>query len=92
MRVGRIKSLGASGVVLSRPGWFLSCVLTAGAEDATVTLFDHASAASGKKVCELAAKAGESVAFNTQADVRLTNGLFAQLTGTGAVVSVVFIC
>jgi hypothetical protein len=67
----------------------LHCVaLAAGADDATVTIHDHASAASGKLLAKITVKAGTTYQLHV-GRTAFSNGLYATVTGTTPVVQVV---
>jgi len=90
MKVASYKTLTSSGAVLAEEGYLIAVVLTGGSDAATVTLYDNASAASGNVICKLGAAAGASASFAPGAAVKVANGIYAALSGTGPSVSVIY--
>jgi len=85
--------LTADGAIFAAPCQLAGVnILTDGSNNATVILYDNASAASGTKVYE-----GEVVAANLYGGrnfifpIRCHNGLYLDITGTGASVIVDYI-
>ncbi len=76
--------LAADGVVLGRNGVLHSVHLSGGSANATLTLFDNASAASGAVICKLSALIGSNDEWSIPGGVTVANGVFADITGTGA--------
>lgn len=83
--------IDGDGVMLDHPAHIQTIVLWAADADADVILYDNASAASGNKIITLSAKAGyaQPVCFPING-CRVQNGVYADLTGTGALVYVYF--
>ena len=83
------KALTASGLVKNRPGQLIAVLLAAGADVASVTIYDN-SAGSGNKLAVLKAGIGETVSFCPAIPVVAGGGLYATITGTSPDVVVVY--
>lgn len=77
----------ADAVIMAMPGRLLGCIVLAdGTNAATVTLYDHASAASGTVLAKYVVDAtlvAESPALPPDGII-CNNGIYADVTGTGA--------
>ncbi len=80
--------LASSGAVRSGPGALLSVLLTAGADAASVTIYDN-TAGSGDVVAVLKAAAESTVPWLAGSLV-CSKGLYAVITGTSPSCTVVF--
>jgi hypothetical protein len=79
--------LAASAVVMARPGRLSGLiVLTDGTNAATVTVYDNATAASGKVLAKLiVAGASQSASLNLPSGrVTVDQGIYCSISGTGA--------
>jgi hypothetical protein len=56
-------NVAASAVIQAVPGLLCGAVLAAGADNATLIIYDHASAASGTVLLKLAALAGTTAVY-----------------------------
>jgi hypothetical protein len=76
----------ADVAIMTKPGKIKSVILLAdGTNAATLILYDNASAASGTVLVKIAVDAGlvyES--FNSDHGIVCNNGIYADVTGTGA--------
>lgn len=77
----------ASAVIMAMPGTLMGLtVLTDGTNDATVTLYDNSSAASGLVLAKLKVK-GEDLSKElvvAECGIVCNNGIYAEVSGTGA--------
>jgi hypothetical protein len=76
--------------VKSGPGALVAVALTAGSDGATATLYDN-TAASGTVLVTLKAAANGSAVFTPAAPYAFAKGCYADLTGTGPAVTVVYL-
>lgn len=90
MEIAAHSRLTADGQVKSGPGALVAVVLTAGTDLATVTLYDN-TAASGTVLCTLKAAANSSVVFTPARPYAFAKGCYADLSGTGPEVTVVYL-
>jgi len=76
----------ADGAAVSSDCYLVSIlVITDGSNDAMVILYDNASAASGTKLAEIKVNASDNYGGrNWPFPVKANNGIYADLTGTGA--------
>lgn len=72
--------VSADGVIQAHPGAFYGLVCIA-SSSGSITLYDHASAASGSKIYEKALSAGDVVHFGG-AGISFRNGLYADISNT----------
>lgn len=89
MKVG-VTHLAASAAVLESAGQLCGCVLRGGSATADVAIYDNASAASGTVLLRLSAAATTTSVFPPGFEIDATNGLYANISGTGATVDVFF--
>lgn len=89
MSASTCRSSGAKtvdGVISDRPTLLCGVNLAIGTGDASVILYDNASAASGTKLAEIkviaTAFASKEVFFDRP--VKASNGIYMDITGTGA--------
>ncbi len=83
--------VAADKVVKAAGGQLVAVHLTAAATTATLTLYDNASAASGTVLAKLSAPTLETVPFCPAIPYVATNGIYADIGGTGANATVVFL-
>ena len=79
---GRIAATGQM-LPAARAGVLHTVVLVGGSANATLTIYDNATTASGTVVAQLAALANDSRSINLDR-VAFSNGLWGVLAGTGA--------
>jgi hypothetical protein len=79
-----------SAVVSAGPGALVGCILTAGADNATLTIYDNKSEGSGTIIVKVAALANTSEPFLPGVKLPVSNGLYATLTGTAPSATVLF--
>lgn len=81
----------ADGVVKASTGLLCSVLLTAGdGAAASIVLYDNASAASGAILATLKAAQGTTAQWSPGAAYPCANGIYADITGTGAAAYVVY--
>jgi hypothetical protein len=85
-----VKATQASAQVKDKPGLLYAVVLTAGADAASVTVYNN-TAGSGDKVAVLKAAAGTSASWCPAQPIACSKGLYATVTGTTPDVSVAFV-
>lgn len=90
MDIAAHKTLTADGAVKNGPGVLVAVVVTGGTDAATVVLYDN-TAASGTVLCTLKAGANESAVFTPALPYAFAKGCYADLTGTGPEVTVVYL-
>lgn len=74
----------ADAAIKAAPGVLLGVVvLTDGTNDATLTIYDNASAASGDELFKAIVPAADRTLV-ARLGVRATNGIYADISGTGA--------
>lgn len=78
----------ASGQVKTGPGKLFTVTLTAGADAATLILYDNTSG-SGTELCNIKCPAGDSRHFDFGGGIDFSIGINAAITGTGPVAIVV---
>ena len=76
--------------VKSQPGQLVAVVLTAGSANATLTVYDN-TAASGTVLTTLAALANDSTTWQPSICYSAAIGIHADITGTGASATVVYL-
>lgn len=83
----------ADGVITAKSGYITGVyIISDGTNDATLILYDNASAASGNKIITMCARAAMPFAGNTWTfPVIFFNGIYADVTGTNASYVVEFI-
>ncbi len=81
----------ADSVVKAAPGQLVACVLTGGSGAATLTLYDHASSATGTVLVVIKAPINTSFAWTPPTSYVAALGIFADIAGTGADATVVFL-
>lgn len=91
MDIAGHKTLSADGAIKASGGAIVAVVLTAGSDAATVILYDNLSAASGIVLCTLKCAANTSVIFTPCLPYAASKGIYADLSGTGPEVTVVFL-
>jgi hypothetical protein len=72
----------ADGVVSATPGSLVAVLLTAAGDQATIILYDNASAASGTKLATLKAAANTTAAWTPASPQVASLGIYADVTGT----------
>ncbi len=90
MQIAAHKTLTADGAAKSGPGALVAVALAGGTDAATVVLYDN-TAASGTVLCTLKAAANESAVFTPALPYAFAKGCYADLTGTGPEVTVVYL-
>ena len=83
--------VSGDGIVKASAGQVVAVHLTAAATTATLILYDNASAASGTVLAQLSAPTLETVSFCPAIPYVATAGIYADITGTGANATVVFL-
>jgi len=81
----------ADAVVKASPGALVAVVLTAAGDQATIVLYDNASAASGTKLATLKAAANTTVSWTPPSPQVVSLGIFADVTGTTPEATVLYI-
>jgi len=81
-------AVSASGVIKASGGSLTSIIITGGADAASVTLHDNASAGSGVVMCVVKAAINTTTVVNLAHPMAFSNGLYATVTGTTPDVSV----
>ena len=77
--------LTSDGVVLDNPGILVAIVvLTDGSNNATVTIYDNASAASGKVLGKVIVLGADQMGGELKINALARNGLFLDISGTNA--------
>ena len=78
--------LAADTAVLAQKGYLFGCLVeTNGTNAVTLTLYDHASAASGKILRKIIVPGANSYGgFELPVGIEAANGIYADVTGTGA--------
>lgn len=84
---GKPNTVTADSAVVTAGGILRGVVLAGGSADATLILYDNASAASGTKLLTLNAKAGDSRVV-TGLSIPFSAGVYADIGGTGAVATI----
>lgn len=77
--------------VKTGPGQLVSVLLTAGADAATIVLYDNPSAASGTVLCTLKAPANESAQWSPSLPIVFSKGVFADVSGTSPTAYVAYV-
>ena len=90
MDTAAVLTLAASGIISAQPGHFIGAALAAGADAATMILYDNASAATGTVICKLSAELTGGANFAPGTQIYVKNGIYAALTGTAPLGTVVF--
>jgi len=75
--------------VFAAPVWFRGVTLTAGADTATVILYDNATTNAGSVLAKLSATANISVSVMFPVAVRALAGIYALITGTSPSITVI---
>ncbi len=84
-------NLTADSVIKAAAGQLVACVLTGGSAAATLTLYDNATIASGTVLAVIKAPVNTSFAWAPPTSYVAANGIFADIAGTGADATVVFL-
>jgi hypothetical protein len=76
----------ADAAVATKTGWLCGVlILTDGTNDATVVVYDNASAASGTELFKAKVSGAGNFGGGTfEIPIRFSNGIYADVTGTGA--------
>ncbi len=85
-----VKATQESVQVKDKPGLLYAVVLTAGADAASVTVYNN-TAGSGDKVCVLKAAAGTTASWCPALAIACGGGLYAAVTGTTPDVSIAYV-
>ena len=91
MEVAGHVTLTASGVVKGRGGALVAILLTAGLDAASVILYDNPSAGSGVILSSAKAPASQCAGFCPAVPYAAASGIYATITGTDPLVTVVFL-
>lgn len=81
----------SDGVVKAAPGILVSVLLTAGADAATIILYDNASTASGTVLATVKAAANLTAQWTPTSGYAAANGIYADVTGTSPTAYVVYV-
>jgi hypothetical protein len=84
------KALTASGAVKSGPGALAGVLLTAGADAASVTIYDN-TAGSGTKLAVIKAAINTTASWTPTDPQVCSTGLYAEITGTTPDIFVLYI-
>ncbi len=84
-------NLTADSVVKAAAGQLVACVITAGSDTATLKLYDNATVASGTVLVTIKAVANTSFGWTPTASQVAASGIFADITGTNADATVIFL-
>jgi hypothetical protein len=84
------KQLTSSAAVKTGPGELHAVLLTAGADAASLTLYNN-TAGSGTKLAVLKAAANTSAVFTPPVSLVFSVGLYATITGTAPEISIVYL-
>ncbi len=77
--------VAADGVILNNPGVLVAIiVLTDGSNNATAIIYDNASAATGKVLGKVAVQGADLMGGELKINALARNGLFLDISGTGA--------
>lgn len=82
--------LSASAVVIGKDGYYKGCrVFTDGSNNATLTIYDNASAASGLVLDKIVVKGADLMGGVKEGEgqnkgIVAKNGIYAEIAGTGA--------
>lgn len=80
----------ADGAVRTGPGQLVAVLLTGGSDQATLVLYDN-TGASGTKLATLKAAANTTVTWTPATPYVASKGIYADITGTGPVATVVYL-
>lgn len=83
-------TLAASAVVSARAGALLGVLLTAGADAASITIYDNATTNSGNVLAVVKAALNSTAQWTPAAGQGCANGLYATITGTTPSATVVY--
>jgi hypothetical protein len=82
--------LTVDAVVKAAPGGLVAVSLTAAGDQATLILYDNASAASGTKLVTLKAAANTTQTWTPSSPQVVSLGIYADLSGTTPVATVLY--
>ena len=82
-------AIAASAIVKTGPGFITGIILTAGADTATVTIYDN-TAGSGTVLAKFSAVANTTAAVSLAHPLSFGNGLYATITGTTPSVTIMY--
>lgn len=83
--------VAADGIVKASPGSLVAVLLAGGSANSSITLYDNASAASGTVLATINALANDSVVWSPAIPYVAANGIYADITGTGANATVIYL-
>jgi hypothetical protein len=83
-------TLAASAVISARPGALLGVLLTAGADAASVTIYDNATTNSGTVLAVVKAAINSTAQWTPHVGQVCANGLYAAVSGTTPSATVVY--
>jgi len=89
MNTAAVKNTAANVLVLTGGGVFYGAVLAAGADAATLIVYDNTSAA-GTVICKLSAVATGGASFTPAVRMPVSTGLYAAVTGTTPNATIVY--
>jgi len=84
-----VSSRTTAGAALTGSGALVAVNICAGADAATVTLYDN-TAGSGTVICKLGVGIGLSASFCPASPISVTNGIYVALTGTTPQINVAY--
>ena len=83
-------TVAASAVISATPGALLGVLLTAGADAASVSLFDNATAGTGAALGVVKAPINTTVSWLPPGGQACANGIYATITGTTPSATIVY--
>ncbi len=86
----KLSTVATTAAILAEPGTLHGAVLTAGADTATVILYDNTNAATGPVLVKLSAVTNTSVCWTPDWAVSARVGIYAAVTGTTPSATVYF--
>jgi len=90
MEIVGVLKITTTGAILARPGYFVSAVLAAGSDAATLILYDDPDSANGTQILKLSAVAGGHAEWSPGVKIAVYNGIWGVLSGTGPQATVAF--
>ena len=90
MEIVAVKKITSTGVILATGGFFVSAVLAAGADAATLILYDDPDSANGTEIFKLSAVATGHAEWSPGAKIAVYNGIWGVLGGASSQATVAF--
>ncbi len=91
LRTREANCISGDAVIKASAGAVFAVVLSAGsAADASLILYDNATAAAGERELVLTALAKTSEAFTPAVGMLFNSGIYADITGAGAYATIIF--